>query len=61
MNPGFLYAAAAYGIWGLFPLYFHALQDIAPLEIVLYRVVWALGFLLLVLLVRRQWSWFALL
>lgn len=61
MNPGFLYAAAAYGVWGLFPLYFHALQEIAPVEVVLYRVVWALGFLVLILLVRRQWRWLALL
>jgi chloramphenicol-sensitive protein RarD len=57
MQLGMLYAASAYIIWGLFPLYFKALQQVAPLEILLHRVAWALVFLMLVLSVRRQWSW----
>jgi chloramphenicol-sensitive protein RarD len=54
---GVLFAAAAYISWGLFPIYFRALQDIPPLEILLQRMVWALAFLLVVLVFRRQWSW----
>jgi len=57
MQLGMLYAACAYILWGLFPLYFKALQGIAPLEILLHRIVWALGFLLIVLTSRQQWGW----
>jgi chloramphenicol-sensitive protein RarD len=57
MNKGILSAALAYVIWGLFPLYFKLLSDIAPLEVLVHRVLWSLLFLLGVLAVRRQWDW----
>ena len=57
MNKGILSAALAYVIWGLFPLYFKLLSDIAPLEVLVHRVLWSLLFLLAVLAVRRQWDW----
>src|SRR5882757_1316655 len=53
MQIGMLYAAGAYILWGLFPIYFKALQDFSPLEILLQRVVWALAFVLIVLALRR--------
>jgi chloramphenicol-sensitive protein RarD len=57
MNPGVLYATLAYIAWGLFPLYFHQLAGVAPLEVVMHRTLWSLVFLLCVLLYRRHWSW----
>jgi len=39
---GTAYGLAAYGAWGLFPLYFTALQPAGALEILLHRVLWAL-------------------
>ncbi len=57
MNKGILSAALAYVIWGLFPLYFKLLSDIAPLEVLVHRVLWSLLFLLGVLALRRQWDW----
>ncbi|MEC5218895.1 chloramphenicol-sensitive protein RarD [Actimicrobium sp. GrIS 1.19] len=57
MRKGMLYAAAAYTIWGLFPLYFKTLQAIAPLQILMHRMVWSLLFVLCILAWRRQWSW----
>ena len=57
MNPGILYALFAYVTWGMFPIYFKSLQEIPPLEVLLYRMVWALVFLFVVLAVRRQWAW----
>ena len=57
MNPGMLYASLAFLCWGLFPLYFHAIGEIAPQEILAHRMVWSLLFLGIVLTVRRQWSW----
>jgi chloramphenicol-sensitive protein RarD len=52
-----LYAATAYALWGLFPIYFKALQGIPPTEILAHRIMWSVGFLLVVLAWRRQWAW----
>jgi chloramphenicol-sensitive protein RarD len=57
MRTGILIAATAYTTWGLFPLYFKALQTIPPEQIVLHRIVWSLVFLTIILARRRQWAW----
>lgn len=57
MRKGIIYAAACYSAWGLFPIYFKALHTIPSMEILLHRMIWALVFLVLVLSVRKQWSW----
>ena len=57
MQTGMIFAATAYAIWGVFPLYFKTLQDIPPIEIMLHRIVWSLAFVMLVLAWRRQWAW----
>jgi chloramphenicol-sensitive protein RarD len=59
MQLGILYAAAAYILWGLFPIYFKALQNVPPVQILWHRIVWAFVLLLIVLAARRQWSWIA--
>ena len=33
--------AAAYALWGLFPLYIHAIQDAGAVEMVAHRVIWS--------------------
>lgn len=57
MNPGILYAASAFLLWGLFPLYFHAISEVPPMEILGHRMLWSLLFLVVVLTVRQQWKW----
>jgi chloramphenicol-sensitive protein RarD len=57
MSSGVFQAALAYAIWGLFPLYFRMVSAVAPLDIVLYRALWSLVFLLAVLAVLRRWTW----
>ena len=54
---GLVYAALAYILWGLFPIYFHALARVDALEIVLHRSLWSFVFVwaLLVGLRRLQW------
>jgi chloramphenicol-sensitive protein RarD len=47
-----LAGAAAYGSWGLFPIYFKAVSSVPALEILAHRVAWALLFLAFV--VHRQ-------
>ena len=54
-RPGLLYGLAAYGLWGLFPLYFLLFQRSGPLEVVAHRAVWSLVFCLLLLTVLGQW------
>ncbi|MFM2056343.1 MAG: EamA family transporter RarD [Pseudomonadota bacterium] len=57
MQQGVLYAASAYVLWGLFPLYFKLLQTVAPLEILAHRIVWSIGFLALLLGLKSHWQW----
>lgn len=57
MRTGILSAALAFLCWGLFPLYFHAIGDVPPLQILAHRMLWSLAFLLIVLAWRRQWRW----
>jgi chloramphenicol-sensitive protein RarD len=47
---------SAYGLWGLFPLYFQLLEPAGGLEIVAHRVVWSLLFIGLLLAARRGWG-----
>ena len=57
MRSGILYAALAFLCWGLFPIYFHALDGVPPMQILAHRMLWSLGFLLIILVLRRQWKW----
>jgi len=51
------YAVVAYVLWGTFPVYFSLLKPASALEIVAERVVWCFAFLVVVLAVRRDWTW----
>jgi chloramphenicol-sensitive protein RarD len=57
MHIGMLYAATAYAIWGIFPIYFKSLHAIPPAEILLHRMLWSLLFVAAVLAWRKQWAW----
>ncbi len=54
---GMLYGAAAYVIWGFFPLYFPLLKPSGPAEILAQRIIWSLVAVLAMLAVQRHWSW----
>ncbi|HSM31131.1 MAG TPA: EamA family transporter RarD [Woeseiaceae bacterium] len=54
-HDGVLTALIAYVLWGLFPVYFKLVQSVAPTEVLAHRIVWAVPFGALILLVRRQW------
>jgi chloramphenicol-sensitive protein RarD len=49
-------AISAYLIWGLAPIYFHALSPVAPLEILAHRVVWSVLVLALATTIVRRWG-----
>ena len=57
MNIGIVYATLAFFLWGLFPLYFHAIGEVPALEILAHRMLWSLLFLVIVLTLRQQWRW----
>jgi chloramphenicol-sensitive protein RarD len=54
---GTAYGAAAYFLWGLFPLYWRLLQPASSLEIVAHRIVWSLLVVFVLLGVTRDWTW----
>jgi chloramphenicol-sensitive protein RarD len=53
---GIILAVAAYSIWGIFPLFFSYLSDVAPIEVVTHRIIWSLVAMLLVGLLLRRWG-----
>ena len=54
---GVVQGFCAYAIWGLFPLYFHALLPAGAWEILAHRILWTFVFCLLLLAIRRDWAW----
>ncbi|GGP74936.1 EamA family transporter RarD [Streptomyces abikoensis] len=54
---GLLYGVAAYGIWGLFPLYWPLLEPTGAVEILAHRMVWSLVTVAAVLALTRRWGW----
>lgn len=54
MNPGYLYAFAAYFLWGLFPLYWKQLHHVPATQLIGHRFVWSFVFLLALLAATRQ-------
>ncbi len=55
---GVAYGLAAFLSWGVLPLYFKAVAAVPSLEVLAHRVVWSLGFLLVLTLVRGRWTAF---
>lgn len=55
---GLLYGLAAYGLWGLVPLYFDALarSEVSPPEVLAHRIVWSGVLLAGVLALLRRWG-----
>jgi chloramphenicol-sensitive protein RarD len=52
---GLLYGAAAYGLWGLFPLYWPLLEPAGAVEILAHRVLWSAITISLVVTLLRRW------
>jgi chloramphenicol-sensitive protein RarD len=53
---GFLYGLGAYALWGVLPIYFKAIANVAAVDIVAHRVLWSLPFLALLVQLSRGWS-----
>src|SRR6516164_8693438 len=53
---GLLYGFAAYGIWGLVPLYFYLLKKVPAVELLAHRVLWSALFLGALLVLAKRWQ-----
>ena len=53
---GLALGLAAYGLWGVLPIYFKALKAIPAVDIVAHRVLWSLPFLALLILLSKGWA-----
>ncbi len=45
----------AYSLWGVFPIYFKIVESVSATEVLAHRIVWAIPFGALILLLRHQW------
>jgi chloramphenicol-sensitive protein RarD len=54
---GFWSGVAAYGMWGMFPLYWPLLKPSGAGEILANRMVWSLVVVVLILAAQRHWGW----
>ncbi|WEO95946.1 EamA family transporter RarD [Streptomyces sp. FXJ1.172] len=54
---GLLNGFAAYGIWGLVPLFWPLLKPAGAVEILAHRMVWSLVVVAVALLLVRRWAW----
>ncbi len=53
---GTLYGAAAYALWGLFPLFWPLLDPASALEVLAHRVLWSLLVVAALLQASRTWA-----
>ncbi|MGW6903841.1 EamA family transporter RarD [Streptomyces sp. NPDC054940] len=54
---GLLNGLAAYGMWGLVPLFWPLLKPAGAVEILAHRMAWSLVFVAIALLFVRRWAW----
>lgn len=53
---GLLFGLAAYGLWGVLPIYFKLLQPVPAIDIVAHRIIWSLIALVLLVTAIRAWD-----
>jgi len=53
---GLAFGIAAYGLWGVLPIYFKALSSVPSIDIVAHRIVWSVPVLALLLTVAGGWG-----
>ena len=51
---GLAAASTAFTIWGLFPIYLHALRAVPAVQVIAHRITWSCLFLLAWMLLRGQ-------
>lgn len=57
-SKGIVYAAGAYIMWGVLPLYWKLIQSVPAEEILAHRIIWSFVFMLSVLGLSKRWGQF---
>jgi len=57
-SEGYFYAAGAYAIWGLFPIYWRLLLHVPVQQLLCHRILWSFLLLFAVVLASGQWRCF---
>ncbi|TIH13269.1 EamA family transporter RarD [Marinifilum sp. JC120] len=55
-HDGLFYAAAAFVMWGLLPIYWKTLEEVPALELLCNRIVWSLFFVGILLSCKNRWA-----
>ncbi|MEI2755212.1 MAG: EamA family transporter RarD [Chitinophagaceae bacterium] len=55
MNRGYLFAIAAYTMWGLLPIYWQRLREIPATQVVAHRILWSCLFLIPLVMIGGYW------
>lgn len=55
---GVIYGLLSYFLWGILPIYWSSIKGVDAFEILANRIVWALIFMIIVLLVLGKWGKF---
>jgi chloramphenicol-sensitive protein RarD len=53
---GVIYAAVAYTLWGVLPIYWKLVDSVFSMEILSNRIVWAFVFTIVIIGVTKQWG-----
>ena len=53
---GLAYGLAAYGLWGVLPIYFKQIASVPAVDIVAHRILWSLLVLAALLTLARAWN-----
>lgn len=56
VRTGSIYAVAAFGFWGMTPIYYKLLPHVPPAEILAHRVVWSVIFGAAFVTIARSWG-----
>jgi chloramphenicol-sensitive protein RarD len=57
-NKGLLFALGAYGLWGLFPIYWKWLRQVDAVQLIGHRIGWSFLLLIVFIALTRQWQAF---
>ncbi|SEQ58047.1 chloramphenicol-sensitive protein RarD [Amphritea atlantica] len=53
---GIFFALCAYGMWGMFPIYFKSVASVGPFEVLSHRIIWSVIFIALFIVATGRWQ-----
>ncbi|MCF7911596.1 MAG: EamA family transporter RarD [Candidatus Cloacimonetes bacterium] len=54
---GNLMGITAYLMWGFLAVYWKLIVQVPPMEILAHRIIWSLGFIIIILVLKKNWKW----